>query len=116
MTDDTNKVFITENFIVVEFDDVMTWDVLSEELKQLVLDKLEDKDIELSNCRVLVGKKDVKFDILPEYPQVRVQYPDPVDFRFATQPFSLHHSDAEGTNNPYTDMLKTWMNGLKDPQ
>ena len=116
MTDDTNKVFITENRIDVEFDDVMTWDVLSEELKQLVLDKLKDKGIELSSCFVLVGKKDDKFYILPAYPQVRVKNPDPVNFEFATQPFSLHRSDVEGTNSPYTDMLKTWMNGLKDPQ
>ena len=114
MTDDTNKVSITENRIDVEFEDIIPWDVLSEELKQLVLDKLKVKGIELSNCFVLVGKKDDTFYLLPAYPQVRVQNPDPVDIEFTTQAFSLHHSDVEGTNSPYTDMLKALMNGLKD--
>ena len=112
----TNEIPAPWDQITVKFNDVIPYDALSEELKELIRREYDKKSIDPSNYWFVVGNTNDGVILIAASPQsITIRTTDIPKFTSSDliEPTSIE--TAYGTNSPYTNMLKAWMNGLKDP-
>lgn len=117
----TNEITAPWDQITIKFNDVIPYGALSEELKELIRrecdeSECEKKSIDPSNCWFVVGRTNDGVILIPTTPRpISIRTTDIPKFTASDLVEYTNIETAYGTNSPYTNMLKAFMNGLKGP-